>query len=321
MEEQNYFSVFDEYEEPKQAEKDELIDKLQSGKFSLSYSSLAAFSVSPRAFVAYKIKERDRTTKAMLLGEVVHCNVLEPDTFNERYVIAPDVDATTVAGKNAWAELYMELTGAELPINKNGNYVIPKQDILIEQAKELTKKVDPETGKVLFDGITILPASVKKEADFRARMLVNNRATRYVIDQITDTELTIQYEFAGIKFTGRIDGKGNGMICDIKNMPDATIRAARWQIMRRKMHWQAFGYNYASQDQCKCYILAVDGNGETSAHVFDEKHLEKAEIEISEYCNLFKDLIADSHFDRTVWDQSQDFWLRNEYNQFGINQL
>jgi hypothetical protein len=67
MEEQNYFSVFDEYEEPKQAEKDELIDKLQSGKFSLSYSSLAAFSVSPRAFVAYKIKERDRTTKAMLL--------------------------------------------------------------------------------------------------------------------------------------------------------------------------------------------------------------------------------------------------------------
>lgn len=320
MEEQ-FLSVFDEYEEPKQAEKDELIDKLQSGKFSLSYSSLAAFSVSPRAFIAYKLKERDRTTKAMILGEAVHCKVLEPDVFGKRYVIAPDVDGTTVAGKNAWAELYMSLTGDELPVNKQGNFIIPKQELLISQVKNLTQKVDQETGKVTFDGITILPAQVNKDADFRARMLVKNRATRYVIDQITDTELTIQYEFAGIKFTGRIDGKGNGMICDIKNMPDATICAARWQIMGRKMHWQAFGYNYASQDQCKCYILAVDGNGETSAHVFDEKHLEKAEIEISEYCNLFKDLIADSHFDRTVWDQSQDFWLRNEYNQFGINQL
>lgn len=320
MEEQAQFSVFDEYEEPKQEEKDRLIDKLQSGDFSLSYSSLAAFSVSPRAFVAYKLQER-KTTKAMILGEAVHCKVLEPDLFRDRYVIAPDVDGTTVAGKNAWAELYMSLTGYELPTNKMGNYVIPKQDVLIQDVKNLTKKVDDETGKVLFEGITILPAQVNNEADFRARMLVKNRATRYVIDQITDTELTIRYEFAGIKFTGRIDGKGNGMICDIKNMPDATLRAARWQIMGRKMHWQAFGYNYASQDQCKCYILAVDGNGETSAHVFDEKHLEKAEIEIQEYCNLFKDLVADSHFDRTVWDQSQDFWLRNEYNPIGINQL
>lgn len=320
MEEQLFFSVFDEYEEPKQAEKDALIDKLINGDFSLSYSSLAAFSVSPRAFIAYKLKER-KTTKSMILGEAVHCKVLEPDMFGERYVIAPDVDGTTVAGKNAWAELYMKLTGDELPTNKQGNYVIPKQELLIEQVKELTKKVDSETGKVLFDGITILPATVNKEADFRARMLVTNGATRHVINMITGTELVIRYEFAGIKFTGRIDGKGAGMICDIKNMPDATLRAAKYQIMARKMHWQAFGYNRAYEEDCRCYILAVDGNGETSAHLFDNKHLERAEVEISEYCRLFLDLVADSVFDRTVWDASQDFWLRNEYNQFGINQL
>lgn len=320
MEEQLYLSVFDEYEEPKQAEKDALIDKLISGDYSLSYSSLAAFSVSPRAFIAYKLKER-KTTPAMILGEAVHCKVLEPDMFNERYVIAPDVDGSTSSGKNAWAELYMRLTGDELPVNKQGNFVIPKQTVLIEQVKDLTKKVDPETGKKTFDGITILPAKVNEDADFRARMLVSNRATRYVIDMICDTELSIEYEFAGIRFTGRIDGKGTGMICDIKNMPDATLRAAKYQIVARKMHWQAFGYNYSSPDKCRCYILAVDGNGETSAHVFDDKHLEKAEVEIAEYCNLFKDLIVDSMFDRSVWDQSQDFWLRNEYNPQGINQL
>lgn len=320
MEEQMGYTVFDEYEEPNIEEKNALIDKLQSGKFTLSYSSLAAFSVSPRAFIAYKLKER-KTTKAMILGEAVHCKVLEPDEFNTRYVIAPDVDGTTVAGKNAWAELYMQLTKDELPTNKQGNYVIPKQELLIEQVKNLTKKEDPVTGKVLFDGITILPAAVNKDADFRARMLVTNRATRHVIDQITDTELSIEYEFNGIKFTGRIDGRGRGMIADIKNMPDATLRAARFQVMARKMHWQAFGYNRASDENCTCFILAVDGNGETSAHQFDERHLEKAEVEIAEYCNLFKDLIADSFFDRSVWDASQDFWLRTEHNPYGINKL
>lgn len=320
MDEQLQYTIFDEYEEPKQAEKDELIDKLQSGKFSLSYSSLAAFSVSPRAFIAYKLKER-KTTKAMILGEAVHCKVLEPAEFKDRYVIAPDVDGTTVAGKNAWAELYMQLTKDELPTNKQGNYVIPKQEVLIEQVKNMTKKVDPETKKVTFEGITILPAAVNKDADFRARMLVTNRATRAVIDMIGDTEISIDYEFRGIRFTGRIDGRGRGMIADIKNMPDATLRAAKFQIQARKMHWQAFGYNMATDEHCQCYILAVDGNGETSAHRFDDRHLEKAEVEISEYCDLFMDLVADSVFDRSVWDASQDFWLKNGNNPYGINQL
>lgn len=320
MEEQQGYTVFDEYEEPKQAEKDELIDKLISGKFSLSYSSMAAFAVSPRAFIAYKLKER-KTTKAMILGEAVHCKVLEPFEFEDRYVIAPDVDGTTVAGKNAWAQLYMELTKNELPVNKQGNYIIPKQELLIEQVKNLTKQVSPETGKELHPGITILPASVNKDADFRARMLVTNKATRHIIDQITDTELSIEYEFRGIRFTGRIDGRGSGMIADIKNMPDATLRSAKFQIQARKMHWQAFGYNRATDEHCQCYILAVDGNGETSAHRFDDRHLEKAEVELSEYCDLFMDLVADSIFDRSVWDASQDFWLRNDNNPYGINQL
>ncbi len=320
MEEQQGYTVFDDYEEPKQEEKDALIDKLQSGKFSLSYSSLAAFSVSPRAFIAYKLKER-KTTNAMILGEAVHCKVLEPDAFKDRYVIAPDVNGATVEGKNAWARLFIELTGEDLPTNTRGNYEIPKQEDLIAAVKLLTMERDPVTEKVTFEGITILPAAVNKEADFRARMLVTNRATRHVIDMIGETELSIEYEFKGIRFTGRIDGRGRGMIADIKNIPDATLRAAKYQIQARKMHWQAFGYNMATDEHCQCYILAVDGNGETSAHRFDDRQLEKAEVEISEYCDLFMDLVADSFFDRSVWDQSQDFWLRNEHNPQGINQL
>lgn len=319
-ENQPYLIFEDEYVEPKQEEKDAMIDKLQSGDYSLSYSSLSAFTVSPRNFISYKLQER-KTTKAMILGEAVHCKLLEPDMFKDRYKVAPVCDASTVAGKTIWAELFMELTNIDLPKNKVGNWVIPKIDEIIASIKLHTAKVCKDTGKILFPGITVLPGAVNEQAEFRARMLWRNKATRSVIDQITQTEESIAFDFCGIKFKGRVDGRGPGLIADVKNMPDATIKPATYAIMGRKMYWQAFCYNTAYEGDHDCYILAVDGNGETSAHKFDKRHHEKAEVEMSEYCQLFKNMIEDSFFDRTVFDQSQDYWLRNEHNVNGINML
>lgn len=318
---QNPFLIFDDegYVEPKQEEKDELITKLQSGDFTLSYSSLSAFSVSPRNFIAYKLQEK-KTTKAMILGEVVHCKILEPDQFRERYHIAPVVNAATSEGKNTWAKIYMDFTGDELPVNKAGNYVIPKIDDLISAVKLYTAKVD-ENGKTTFPGITILPGTVNEAAEFRARMLLKNRPCRYIINQVTEVEHPISFEFCGIRFNGRVDGFCKHLIMDIKNMPDATVRAATYAIRGRKMYWQAYCYNTAIDGERDAYILAVDGNGETSVHKFSEKNLEQAEVEMSEYCHQFKQLIEESFFDRSVWDQSQDFWLRSEHNQLGINYL
>lgn len=39
----------------------------------------------------------------MRFGSMLHCLVLEPDQFEERYAIAPDVDKRTTAGKEAFA--------------------------------------------------------------------------------------------------------------------------------------------------------------------------------------------------------------------------
>jgi len=316
----NPYLVFeDNYVEPKQEEKDALIAKLQSGDYSLSYSSLSAFSISPRNFISYKLQEY-KTTKPMIMGEAVHCKVLEPDKFAERYYIAPTVNAATSEGKNAWARVYIELTGNDLETNKVGNYVIPKIDDLIAQIKDHTTERD-ETGKVTKEGIIVLPGAANEEADFRARQLIRNRATRWVIDQLTQTEISIEFDFEGIHFRGRLDGTGQGVIADLKNMPDATIHAATGAIMRRKMYWQAFCYDTATGTGNDCYILAVDGNGETSAHLFSKGHHDRAEIEMREYCQRFKDLIDESHFDPSVWDQSQDYWLRTSDNPNGINFL
>ena len=42
-------------------------------------------------------------TPALLLGRAVHAAVLEPDTFESRYAVAPICDRRTKAGKEAWA--------------------------------------------------------------------------------------------------------------------------------------------------------------------------------------------------------------------------
>jgi hypothetical protein len=319
MEDQNPYLLFEEdYVHPKQEEKDALILKLQSGDFSLSYSSLSKFAVSPRAFIAYKLQEY-KTTNAMIMGEAVHCKILEPEEFKNRYFIAPTVNAATSEGKNTWAKIYMDLTGDELPVNKQGNYVIPKVSELIAAIKLHTSKIDPETKRIIFEGVTVLPGTINEQADFRANMLIHNRATRWVIDQITQTETSIEFEFEGVRFKGRVDGHSANMICDIKNMPDATIRAATYTIKGRKMAWQGFCYNTAMEGERDYFILAVDANGETSCHSIGKKEIENAGVEMREYVQRFKELIEESRFDPTVWDQSQDFWLRTEVNPIGIN--
>ncbi len=53
-------------------------------------------------------------TPAMRLGTAVHTLTLEQDTFAERYVVAPNVDRRTKAGKEEWAAFEAEAAGREL---------------------------------------------------------------------------------------------------------------------------------------------------------------------------------------------------------------
>ena len=297
----------DGYIEPKAEEKAALIARLQAGDFTLSFSSLTAFAVSPAAFIAYKLQET-KTTDAMLLGELVHCMVLEPEKMKERFHIAPDVNAATTEGKQAWASLYMDFTGITLPHNKSGNYIIPKVADIITEIRNV-------------QGVTVVPFKIADAAQFRARKLTTNRACRSILDEITYTEKKIEFEFCGLNFRGVIDGGGAGLIVDLKNMPDATLERATSAIWGRRLHWQAFGYDKSLGGGNTCYILAVDGSGETSVHAFNSRHLDNAHRQMTRYCYYFKQCITESLFDAQIWDSSQDFWLRSNLNINGINYL
>ena len=53
---------------------------------------------------------------AMVLGSALHCAVLEHETFNERYIVEPDVDKRTKAGKEKYNAFVKEMEEKGNPI-------------------------------------------------------------------------------------------------------------------------------------------------------------------------------------------------------------
>ena len=70
----------------------------------LSYSALKQFAKSPNHYLQY-VQREFVETPAMVLGSALHCLVLEPEKWSERYITAPKFDRRTKAGKEqaeAW---------------------------------------------------------------------------------------------------------------------------------------------------------------------------------------------------------------------------
>jgi len=72
----------------------------------INNSGLKLIARTPAHFKYYQEHQREKTpTPQMMLGTAVHCAVLEPATFHDRYAIAPQCDKRTKEGKAIWADL------------------------------------------------------------------------------------------------------------------------------------------------------------------------------------------------------------------------
>lgn len=76
---------------------------------AISKSDLDLIAKSPMHFKVGKEQPREQTP-AMLLGSVVHKLVLEPDSFDDEYKIAPECNKRTKEGKAQWDEFVSHLT-------------------------------------------------------------------------------------------------------------------------------------------------------------------------------------------------------------------
>lgn len=80
----------------------------------LSTSALKAFAKSPNHYLQYVSEQRLEPTPAMVFGSAVHCHILEPNEFDARYFVAPQIDRRTKAGREKYAALQKEHEGKEI---------------------------------------------------------------------------------------------------------------------------------------------------------------------------------------------------------------
>lgn len=73
-------------------------------------SDLWRMRESPEKFKWF-LDNPEPETPALIFGSMVHKLLLEPDSFDDEYIVAPEVDRRTKAGKEEWAAFCAEADG------------------------------------------------------------------------------------------------------------------------------------------------------------------------------------------------------------------
>ncbi|MBQ8823965.1 MAG: PD-(D/E)XK nuclease-like domain-containing protein [Ruminococcus sp.] len=92
---------------------------------AISKSDLDLIHRSPAHWI-YKKNNPNKQTPEMLFGSAVHKMVLEPETFFDEFVVAPEVDKRTKSGKEEWNSFLEESKGKTVITN---DILIKSKDI------------------------------------------------------------------------------------------------------------------------------------------------------------------------------------------------
>lgn len=78
------------------------------GITALNYSGAKELLRSPAHYQSYLNQDREET-KALRMGSLIHCAVLQPELLNEKFITAPEVDRRTKEGKETYAAFQSSL--------------------------------------------------------------------------------------------------------------------------------------------------------------------------------------------------------------------
>lgn len=178
-------------------------DQEYRGIKAVNWSALKHYAKSPAHYRAY-IDNPPERTPAMLLGSALHCWVLEPEEFRKRYIVAPEMDRRTRAGKEAHAEFLALAAG---------------KDVLTPEQMEAVRGMG---------------AAVR---GCHARNLVE-------LCEVHERAITWTDPATGLACKGRPDAYSphTGVIVDIKTTSDASPRAFQRAIATYLYHGQAAFY-------------------------------------------------------------------------------
>lgn len=256
-----------------------MIDQLNNGDVTLSFSSLKAFAESPAHFIAYKMGEK-KTTEAMKKGSLIHCAILEPEQIERKYAVLRKED-------------------------------LPNPDKDFRDVANRTYKASFDV-KCQEQGLEVITQDQLDEA-FRYRdMARSNEVVGSYLAKLVETEKRIKFHYEGFDFTGYIDGVAKNFILDLKTVSGIRPSKLKWQVLDNKYHWQQFLYKQAMPPYFDCFNLLADDSGLLLVKI-DDSLLWQAEAEINDLLEKFR--LCQLH---NLWHQSYEFWA-GEKGYFIIN--
>jgi hypothetical protein len=254
----------------------------------LSYSSLKQFKRSPEHFVHY-LNSKFTQTPAMVFGSLLDKMVLTPGTWEEDFVVKPE--------KNALLKDLVEEYGKELGRIKYDN-----------QKADYQKWVELNAGKTFVTQEQIDTAKIITEKVFA------NEAAMELLNRITETQRRVEFtdKETGLKVCGYEDGKGVGLIMDLKSCQSAEPEDFLRQALKLGYHLQAGVYTEAEKhigfEFPEYYFLAVETSEPYGIAVMraSEEFIELGKVELRSLLDNFKYCL-----DNKLFHQSYEF--RNKF--------
>lgn len=236
----------------------EIISKIEAGQLTLSASSFNAFMESPSHFMSYLLREK-KQTDAMLFGILCHCMILEPDKFDERYLVMKDVALNTVEGKKEYALICSIAKGRT--IIKDSVYRAALK------CKATVLKNEP--------AYKLLMQCTQTEKFIQWEM--GNHNWKGFIDGVGEEAL--------------IDLK---KVQDAS--PSGVRRTIKSSGYHRQAYLYLYGTK--SLYKKKFYIIAFDEEGGVSVHLLDYTLLDQAKREIDNHLNYYKECILMNYWNK-----------------------
>lgn len=182
---------------------DDIPDRLYDANDFISQSHIKKFMVSGKHYLNSINQESDST--ALKIGTAVHMKCLQPEKFNQIYLIAPKCDRRTNEGKRVWADFVAGST--------------PWNVVLTEEENELVCNI--------------------------SKSVTENPFFKTAIENTNHLECGIFSEFWGSKVKGRIDlyNEQLNLIVDIKTTSKIpTPQNIKYEILKNGYDIQSFFY-------------------------------------------------------------------------------
>ena len=155
-----------------------------------------AFKEANKSMAHYKVyrDEPREDKKCYDIGSAVHCLTLEPELFDDRFAVHPEIDRRTKAGKEAWAKFVGQHPGKTYLSEKEIKQVERMADSLLCYAGKYLTGGNPEVSYFYRDHSGLI---LKARVDYQiADFAVDVKTRRQPIgNEINDFTRFIKYEY------------------------------------------------------------------------------------------------------------------------------